>query len=78
MAALTTWTARGLPEDPAAWLYRVACNNLIGDLRQKAGRLRILEREADIVAESSDQPPPSYLAGEVRDDLLRMLFVCWR
>ena len=44
LAALTAWTAQGLPDDPGAWLYRVAYNNLIGDLRRKAGRLRILER----------------------------------
>jgi predicted RNA polymerase sigma factor len=23
LAALTAWTAQGLPEDPGAWLYRV-------------------------------------------------------
>jgi hypothetical protein len=55
MAALTEWTAHGLPGDPGAWLYRVAYNRLIGDLRQKAGRLRILERAAGDIAESTDQ-----------------------
>ena len=76
LAALATWTARGLPNDPGAWLYRVAHNNLIGDLRRKAGRLRILERDADPAAESRDRPAPSHFAGEVADDMLRMLFVC--
>jgi len=76
LAALTAWTAQGLPEDPTAWLYRVACNNLIGDLRRTAGRLRILERAVDAVAGSGDDPAPSYFAGEVADDMLRMLFVC--
>ena len=76
LAALTAWTAQGLPEDPAAWLYRVAYNNLIGDLRRTAGRLRILERAVDAVAGSGDDPAPSYFAGEVADDMLRMLFVC--
>lgn len=76
MTALTTWTAKGLPEDPGAWLYRVACNRLLGDLRRSAGRLRILERAAGGVAENGDDPVPPYFAGEVRDDMLRMLFVC--
>jgi RNA polymerase sigma factor (sigma-70 family) len=76
MAALTTWTRNGLPEDPGAWLYRVACNNLKGDLRRKAGRLRILEQVAGDVTGDSEELPPAYFAGEVRDDLLRMLFVC--
>src|SRR5918995_156357 len=55
LAALTAWTARGLPDDPGAWLYRVAYNNLMGDLRRKAGRLRILERAVDAVAESGEE-----------------------
>src|SRR6266446_8211317 len=41
LAALTAWTAQGRPDDPGAWLYRVASNNLMGDLRRTAGRLRI-------------------------------------
>src|SRR5437879_9952639 len=74
LAALTDWTAQGRPDDPAAWLYRVAFNNLMGDLRRTAGRLRILERAIDAGAECGD-PPPCF-AGEVADDMLRMLFVC--
>ena len=50
MNALTAWTASGLPEDPGAWLYRAAYNNLIGDLRRKVVRIRILERAADDLA----------------------------
>ena len=76
VGALTAWTARGLPEDPGAWLYRVACNNLTGDLRRTTGRLRILERVGNAVAGSVDDPAPSYSAGEVADDMLRMLFIC--
>jgi RNA polymerase sigma-70 factor (ECF subfamily) len=75
LSALTTWTARGLPDDPGAWLYRVAYNKLTGDLRRTAGRLQILERAGDDVATSADEPA-SYSASEVADDMLRMLFVC--
>lgn len=76
MAALTAWTAKGLPDDPGAWLYRVAYNHLVGDLRRKSGRLRILEREAGDLSGDGGPPAPSYFAGEVTDDLLRMLFIC--
>jgi RNA polymerase sigma-70 factor (ECF subfamily) len=76
LAALTAWTAQGLPEEPAAWLYRVAHNNLMGDLRRQAGRLRILERAVDAGAEFADIPAPSYFADEVADGMLRMLFIC--
>ncbi len=76
MAALTAWTTQGLPNDPGAWLYRVAHNQLMGELRQKAGRLQILENAALDFVEGCDLPAPSGFAGEVRDDLLRMLFIC--
>jgi RNA polymerase sigma-70 factor (ECF subfamily) len=76
MAALTTWTVEGAPADPGAWLYRVAHNALIGDLRRIGGRLRLLERQAGDVAGKSEVPAPPHFAGEVRDDMLRMLFIC--
>ena len=76
MAALAVWTDETLPEDPGAWLYRVAHNQLIGGLRREAGRQRILEREAADLTGESSHPAPSFFADEVRDDMLRMLFVC--
>jgi RNA polymerase sigma factor (sigma-70 family) len=76
LAALTAWTAQGRPDDPGAWLYRVAHNNLIGELRQTAGRLLILERAVDAEAERTDSPATAHFAGEVADDMLRMLFIC--
>ncbi len=75
LAALTAWTASGLPDDPGAWLYRVASNNLIGDLRRGSGRRRILERTARAVSVLGESKAP-YFACEVADDVLRMLFVC--
>src|SRR5260370_31460129 len=76
MTALTSWVAKGLPEDPGAWLYRVAHNHLIGALRNNAGRQRILEAAASELTVAADNPPSPRFNDEVRDDLLRMLFVC--
>jgi len=76
LAALTAWTAHGRPDDPGAWLYRVASNNLMGDLRRTTGRQRLLELAVDAGAERSDSPAAPYFSGEVADDMLRMLFVC--
>ncbi len=76
ISALTAWTAQGLPADPGGWLYRVAHNRLIGDLRRESGRLRLLERAAHDPADDGDGPAPAHFAGEVSDDLLRMIFVC--
>jgi predicted RNA polymerase sigma factor len=76
VAALTAWTARGVPEDAAAWLYRVACNNLVGDLRRNARRLRILERTVDVLPKADEHLGRSHFGGDVADDVLRMLFIC--
>jgi RNA polymerase sigma-70 factor (ECF subfamily) len=76
LTALTSWTAQGVPEDPGAWVYRVAYNRLIDDLRRKTGRLRILARAAETVTQKSHDLPPSYFASEMADDTLRMLFIC--
>ena len=76
MTALTSWVAKGLPEDPGAWLYRVAHNHLIGALRNNAGRLRILEAAANELTVAADHPASPRFDDEVSDDLLRMLFVC--
>ena len=74
VAALTAWSVEGLPENPAAWLYRVAQNRLIGDLRRTADRARILETNLGENDEDGFVEP--HFADEMRDDLLRMLFVC--
>ncbi len=76
MTALETWTVAGLPDDPSAWLFRVAHNNVMGELRQRTRRRRILEQIANGGSDSPENASELLLAGEVRDDLLRMLFVC--
>jgi RNA polymerase sigma factor (sigma-70 family) len=74
-SALAAWTAHGLPDDPGAWLYRVAYNGLISELRQKSRRVLILDRAAIPRAEPSALIQAQFTT-EISDDLLRMLFVC--
>jgi RNA polymerase sigma-70 factor (ECF subfamily) len=76
LRALESWTVGGQPDNPSAWLFRVAHNNLLGELRQGAGRRRILERRAVQDVDPPRNGPEIFLAGEVSDELLKMLFVC--
>ena len=76
MTALEAWTITGLPDNPSAWLFRVAHNDLMGALRQRTGRRRILEQNAQEDIGAPEKAPELFLSGEVRDDLLRMLFIC--
>jgi RNA polymerase sigma factor (sigma-70 family) len=75
-AAVETWPRASAPENPSAWLFRVAQNHLAGELRRSA-------RHAELDAQHSSENEPSaeidaqaFLAGDVRDDTLRMLFAC--
>ena len=77
MTALEKWKIAGLPDNPSAWLFRVAFNNIMSDLRARSGQRRILEQNVDFLgAGPPEQVPELFLSGEVSDDLLRMLFVC--
>jgi RNA polymerase sigma factor (sigma-70 family) len=77
LAAFERWTAAGsLPDNPSAWLYQSALNNVIGELRQRARRERLAEQHSPQDAEAVAESPTASLQGEVEDDLLRMMFVC--
>jgi RNA polymerase sigma-70 factor (ECF subfamily) len=75
LAAVETWPGRAVPENPSAWLYRVAHNELVGARRQQASRERLIAGGGP-PSVTSTAPEETFLAGDVRDDLLRMLFVC--
>lgn len=76
LAALTGWVA-GIPENPSAWLYEVAHNQLMGALRKDEGHRHILDGAADQGVETTSEAPVSpVFADEVHDELLRILFVC--
>ena len=76
MTALEKWKVDGLPDNPSAWLFRVASNKTINELRARSGHLRILEQNAELSAAIQGWSPEQYSSSDVRDDLLRMLFVC--
>jgi RNA polymerase sigma factor (sigma-70 family) len=76
LAALESWGVGGLPENPSAWLFRVAHNRLLGELRQRARRERLAEHRVEKTAGTNAKEPTASLPGELQDDLLRMLFVC--
>lgn len=74
--ALQRWPFHGIPDDPAAWLFRVARNLAIDRLRREA-RLRdsVLPGALEGRSEGARDPDPA-LAGEHADDTLRMTFMC--
>src|SRR6516165_122561 len=73
--ALETWSRRGVPEEPAGWLYRTARNLAIDALRREHTHARALPQLADD-AERTSAPPETHFADEIGDEPLRLLFVC--
>ena len=74
LRAVETWTRAGVPDEPGAWLYRVAHHYLIDAVRAQgrhpAGAAEEGERSEDPAADAV------VLSTELQDDLLRMLFLC--
>jgi len=71
MAAATTWPETGVPDDPRAWLIRVASRRLANQYRSDAARRRREELAASWSIAGSDVPPPN-----ADDTLLLMLLCC--
>ena len=73
--ALETWSRRGVPEDPAGWLYRTARNLAIDSLRRERTHVQALPRLVE-GAERESSPLEAHFADEIGDEPLRLLFVC--
>ena len=64
LQATLAWSSK-LPDEPGAWLYRVAHNHVINELRRQ-------KREERYLAEVQ----VGYAQQEVQNDVLQLLFVC--
>jgi RNA polymerase sigma factor (sigma-70 family) len=75
LRAVQSWPQRGEPNDRSAWLYRVAHNEVLGALR-RVKRTDASVDDAERVADEASAEEAVLLEHEVKDDQLRMLFVC--
>lgn len=80
ITALTAWQS-GIPESPAAWLYTVARNTLIDQLRRdRASRRRLHEAAPELTAHhTSANDEEEHLimdASSLGDERLRLLLLC--
>src|SRR5262245_15495729 len=74
-AALTQWTASGVPDLPFAWLIQTARNKAIDRIRRQtvfAEKVQpeLLHGATEAVAHPGD------LLGEIPDERLRLIFTC--
>lgn len=72
LRAVETWTRGTPPDDPQAWLYRVAYNSYLESVRREGRHRRILERHPALVGHNTEQD----LQVDSDDAMVRMLLVC--
>lgn len=74
LAALETWPYRGIPDNPRAWLWRVAKNRATDKLRS---RVRAARKREALATELERRAPVQPEADSARqDDLLTAMFAC--
>jgi RNA polymerase sigma factor (sigma-70 family) len=75
--ALQVWSMHGLPENPSAWLMRVARNRAI-DLIRRDDQFQYLTPELAYLSMLGEEDPEREPASEkeIQDDQLRMMFSC--
>ncbi|KYP16371.1 DUF6596 domain-containing protein [Flavihumibacter sp. CACIAM 22H1] len=78
LAALESWPYKGIPENPSAWLYRVAKNKALNRLakmgREDKGK-SLLKKQAVNSGIEVENREPALEQFQLQDDELRMLFV---
>ncbi len=76
--AVERWDADGTPDDPAAWLYRVAHNIAVDRLRRAASAERRLAAAAPELVRGPEDPEEVPIVEEtaVGDEQLRLMLLC--
>jgi RNA polymerase sigma-70 factor (ECF subfamily) len=79
LQAMSTWSYSSIPDNPSAWLYRVAKNKAI-DLLRREKTFRELSPQYAYLLQSEYSLSPTvnnlFLENEIQDSQLRMMFAC--
>jgi RNA polymerase sigma-70 factor (ECF subfamily) len=71
ITALTQWSFHGVPDNPAGWLFRVARNKALDQIRRQA---TFREKVAEELRRLPTEEMPQH--SEFEDDLLTMMLMC--
>ena len=73
--ALQAWRNQ-LPDNPSAWVHRVAKNKIVDALRRNKIGQRVIEEVGASRPEHTDKLDDLFLDSEIEDSQLRMIFAC--
>jgi RNA polymerase sigma-70 factor (ECF subfamily) len=76
---METWPYHGVPQNPSAWLYKVAKNKAIDYIRSNQAKIKVraeLQRELKSEWGMSSRVHHLFQQEEIQDSVLRMMFVC--
>ncbi len=73
--ALRSWPFQGIPENPSAWLYRVAKNKAL-DVVRREKLFRQISGEWASERQEEEMMERFFFEDEINDSQLRMLFAC--
>src|SRR5476651_585945 len=77
LLAFNNWPSKGIPDNPSAWLFRVAKNKAIDRIRHNR---HLLHTDPDDFSRDHDQAIPDidkiWTQELPEDDMLRMMFAC--
>jgi RNA polymerase sigma-70 factor (ECF subfamily) len=77
LEALQAWRAHGVPDNPSAWMHRVARNKVVDALRHRDTLLRLAPSFARLRPSASGGDVDDLLLdSQIEDSQLRLLFAC--
>ena len=74
--ALRLWPYRGIPGDPAGWLFTVAKNAALDATRRRSAHRRHSPEIASLTESRLNRDPARLFESEMAEDQLRMMFMC--
>ena len=76
LKALQRWPHTGVPDNPAGWLLQVARNAALDAVRRKTRLAHVASQIEAEIARAQVRSEPADMASELRDDEIRMIFMC--